>query len=302
MGDPAGIGPEVVSQALNDPAVRRLGKFIVIGDGEIFRRYGLRIPGDSLFVDLKTSFPRSWKVGKTDRLSGRCALAYLNHAIQLLKDKEINSLVTAPVSKEAIAFLRPSFHGHTEFLAEAFGAKHVDMMFVGEGIKTVIATRHIPISRVSHELSVKKIRDTIMLTGESLKEYFRIPRPRIAVCGLNPHAGEGGTIGSEEKDVIIPAIRNAVRRGIKAEGPFSADTLFYPPHLKGFDAVVAMYHDQGLIPVKSMYFKKLVNLTIGLSFIRTSPAHGTAFDIAGKNKADPSSMIEAIKLAIRLTR
>jgi 4-hydroxythreonine-4-phosphate dehydrogenase len=300
IGDPCGIGPEIVAKALQSPQING-AQLAVIADEQVMRRFSLKLPRGSRFIDVGNKFSRDCVLGKVSKASGQCALSYLNEAVRLIKRKEIAALVTAPVHKEAIALTKKSFHGHTEFLAQAFQRKHVDMMFVCDQLKTVIATRHLPISQVSKNLTKKSIVQTIELTHQSLKNYFRIANPRIVVCGLNPHAGEGGTIGGEEISVIIPAILQARKKGIHASGPFSADTLFYPEHLKGFDAVIAMYHDQGLIPMKAMYFKKLVNLTIGLPFVRTSPAHGTALDIAGKNKADPSSMIEAIKFVIKVS-
>jgi 4-hydroxythreonine-4-phosphate dehydrogenase len=193
------------------------------------------------------------------------------------------------------------FPGHTEYLARAFDAKRVGMMFVSNRLKTIIVTRHIPLRRVHLNVTTKNVFDTICLAEKALKQHFRIRRPKLAVCGLNPHAGEKGEIGDEEITQIIPAIRKAKQKNIIVTGPLPADTLFAPERSNKYDAIIAMYHDQGLIPIKTLYFSELVNLTVGLPFIRTSPAHGTAFDIAGKNKADPSSMAAAIKLAAELS-
>ncbi len=278
LGDPAGIGPEIVRKALAKKSIRELARFIVIGDPKY-----------------------SFNIGKVTKESGADSLAYINHAIDLVKRKEADAIVTAPVCKEAICLTHKNFTGHTEYLADKFRAKQVDMMFVTEQLKTVIVTRHVPVDRISKELTSKNILDTLVLTQASLKKYFRLKNPRIGVCGLNPHAGEGGTIGKEEKRVIIPTLKLAKRKGINVVGPLAADTLFIPKNRVKFDAIVAMYHDQGLIPVKTLFYPKLVNLTIGLPFIRTSPAHGTAFDIAGKNQADETSMVEAIRLAVQLS-
>ena len=272
LGDPRGIGYEVTAKALHRRDIARLADFKIIGQ--------------------PTSLSRSAK-----KLAGELSLGCLKTAIQLLKNKDIDALVTAPVSKEAIMAVEPSFQGHTEFLAKAFGIKNVGMFFVTEHLRTIIVTRHIPLKNVSRAITRQNILATIELAHRSLQKQFKVSHPRVAVCGLNPHAGEGGTIGKEEIQKIIPAIQDAQKKGIHVEGPFAADTLFSDC---SYDAVVAMYHDQGLIPIKTLAFRKAVNLTIGLPFVRTSPAHGTAFDIAGKNKADPSSMIEAIKLAVRL--
>ena len=174
-------------------------------------------------------------------------------------------------------------------------------MFITDRLKTMVLTRHIPLHKVSVSIRAQDVYEGIRLMVDSLRKYFRKQNPRIAVCGLNPHAGEGGQIGTEELTKIIPAIKRAQKAGIAVTGPWPADTLFIPSRFQRFDAVLAMYHDQGLIPIKALYFSEVVNLTIGLPFVRTSPAHGTAFDIAGKNKADPASMTQAMKLALRLT-
>ncbi len=277
LGDPAGVGPEVIAKSLAKPSIQKLGHFKIIGN-----------PSPKI------------KPGRPDQHSAQASLAYLQKAVELLKSRKINALVTAPVCKEAITALGKPFHGHTEFLAHAFHVKNFEMMFVSKALRTIIVTRHIPIQRVSRSITLTKVYNTILLANKSLKEHFKIKRPRIAVWGLNPHAGEGGSMGQEEITKIIPSIHKAQREGIHVQGPFPADTLFSPDTTRGYDVIISMYHDQGLIPVKTLYFNQLVNLTIGLPFIRTSPAHGTAFDIAGKNKADPSSMSEAIKLAAKL--
>lgn len=306
MGDPAGIGAEVIAKALAKPAVRNLAEFKIIGDWSIYRRYSdtrtpkIFPPGE--FIDLEYCSAKSIHPGRATALSAGASVAYIEKAITLLKNKEITALVTAPVCKETITALGKNFHGHTEFLAEAFGVHNFDMMFVTKTLRTVIVTRHLALKDVSPALNAGKILQTIDLANDALRKYFKIHRPRIGVCGLNPHAGEGGTIGQEEIAVITPAIEKAKAKGLKVSGPLSADTLFTPPVAKNYDVIIAMYHDQGLIPIKTLYFRNVVNLTIGLPFIRTSPAHGTAFNIAGKNQADPSSMIEAVRLAAALGR
>ena len=301
LGDPAGIGAEVVAKALNKPAIRNLAEFKLIGDMSVYRRYSkARIFPGCEFVDLKSLSAKSLRPGHPTALSSAASLTYIEKAIALLKEKEITALVTAPVYKEGITSLGKIFHGHTEFLAEAFGVHNFDMMFVTKTLKTVIVTRHLALKDVGQALSTGKIYQTIDLAHQALRKYFKIQRPRIAVCGINPHAGEGGTIGQEEITIISPAIENAKAKGFRVAGPLAADTLFTPLVAKDYDVIIAMYHDQGLIPVKTLYFRNVVNLTIGLPFIRTSPAHGTAFNIAGKNTADPSSMMEAIRLAAAL--
>ncbi len=280
VGDPAGIGPEIVRKSLAKKSIQQLARFIVIGDNK-----------------KKSSF----KIGKVSREAGAASLHYIDLAIDLIKRKQADAIVTAPVCKEAIGLTHKNFHGHTEYLAAQFNVKQVDMMFVTPRLKTVIVTRHVPVSQISRHLNSRNILHTITLTHASLKKYFHCKNPRIGICGLNPHAGEGGTIGTDELSTIIPAMKQASSKGIRVFGPLAADTLFISKNREKFDAIVAMYHDQGLIPIKTLYYPKLVNLTIGLPFIRTSPAHGTAFDIAGQNKADETSMCEAIRLAAQLS-
>ena len=309
LGDPAGIGAEVTAKALAKASVRNLARFTVIGDEYLFRRYFSVRYKNCTFLDAGCprggagDFKPGWPclpAGRASRLTGEASLGYLRQAVELLRRGELNALVTAPVCKEAIGQTDASFHGHTEFLADAFRAREVGMMFVSGPLRVLLVTRHIPLNQVSRVITGDLVYRAIRLTHAALKKYFRISRPLVGVCGLNPHAGEGGTLGQEEIRHIIPAIKRARAQGTRVEGPFAADTIFYPRNSKRFDALLAMYHDQGLIPVKTLYFRNLVNLTVGLPFVRTSPAHGTAFDIAGKNKADASSMIEAIKLAVRL--
>jgi len=301
QGDPGGIGPEVTAKALikfkQTPSIR----FMVIGDQFVYKKYNKTNRRDVDFWDAKFLSPNDWKLGRISAMNGQASLQYLTIALDLLRTKTISALVTAPVSKEGIIQTVKNFTGHTEFLARHSRSKSVGMMFVGKSLRTIIVTRHIPLKKVPADINVNNVLETILLAHRALRTQFNIDRPRIAVCGLNPHAGEGGTMGTEEITAIIPAIQKARQMKMQVAGPFAADTLFRPIKIKEYDCIVAMYHDQGLIPVKSLYFDQVVNLTVGLPFIRTSPAHGTAFDIAGKNKADPSSMLEAIKLAVQLS-
>ncbi|MDP8266712.1 MAG: 4-hydroxythreonine-4-phosphate dehydrogenase PdxA [Candidatus Aceula meridiana] len=301
MGDPCGIGPEIIAKALCHPQVNKLGNFHIIGDYQVFSKYAKKPVANTTFLDLK-NISKPLEIATVNKKAGQASLEYLDTALSLLKAKKFSALVTGPVCKEAVQMVIPKFKGHTEYLANFFGIKKYDMMFVVDQLKIVVATRHIPLSKVSKAITLKSIYQTIDLTAKSLKTFFKLKNPKIAICGLNPHAGEGGGIGKEEVTTITPAIKKAQRLYPKVLGPFAADTLFCPSALKKFDAVIAMYHDQGLIPTKATSFNKLVNFTIGLPIIRTSPAHGTAFDIVGKNKANPSSMIESIKLAARLAK
>lgn len=302
LGDPGGIGPEVTAKAL--AKIKRTGtaRFLVVGDSFVCEKYAAARRLDVDFYDTKFLTPKKWKTGRISALNGQASLHYLKTALGLLDSKVICALVTAPVSKEGIILSDKSFIGHTELLARHSRRKTVGMMFVGQSLRTLIVTRHLPLKDVPRALNKEIIADTIGLADTALKKQFHIKTPRIAVCGLNPHAGEGGKIGMEEITTIIPAIKKCRQRKIKADGPFPADTLFKPSRTKEYDCIIAMYHDQGLIPVKSLYFNEVVNLTVGLPYIRTSPAHGTAFDIAGKNKADPASMLAAIRLAVQLSK
>lgn len=301
IGDPAGIGPEVTAKALSKAASGARARFLVITDESAYKKYfsGLRKGID--YCIIPSNKRNGYSSGKPTAQSAGLALKFLEQAVALLKDKSIQALVTAPLSKEYLDAVHRGFLGHTEYLADAFGVKKFDMMFVADQLKTAIVTRHVAIKDVPKLITRQKVFDTIALVDRSLRMQFKIKYPRIAVCGLNPHAGEGGKFGREEIESIIPAIKQAARKGINASGPWSGDTMFVPKRRQGFDAIVCMYHDQGLIAPKALYFDSVVNLTIGLPFVRTSPAHGTAFDIAGKNKADASSMISAIELALKLS-
>jgi len=352
LGDPAGVGPEVIVKAL--ARAPKPGRFLVIGDKTAFRFGRGALSSGYDFYDLKMVARGDIVVGKGNEASARASLAYIDAGITLLRQGAIQALVTGPVCKEGISQIlhcqtspltrqkkgggrsspRPGgcsesganaerglapleevrshcknlsdgargkhFQGHTEYLAEAFGVKNFEMMFVGRTLRTIVVTRHVPLAKVSSLITREKMLTTLRLGQEAMTKFFIMNRPRIAVCGLNPHAGEGGSIGREEIDVIIPAMNQAKAEGIEVQGPFAADTIFCPTMAKNFDLIISMYHDQGLVGVKALYFKELVNMTVGLPFIRTSPAHGTAFNIAGKNQADPSSMAAALNLAARL--
>jgi 4-hydroxythreonine-4-phosphate dehydrogenase len=283
--------------------MRRLADFLVIGDREILEKAGRRI-GVSFrprVLDLDNVYIKGFSYGKQSGAYGRAAMEYLDAAVGLMLDGGAGCLVTAPVNKASIrAAGFAGFLGHTEYLAGRTGAKDYAMMFVGRRLKVTLVTRHIALGRVPASLSAGSISRVIRLTHDSLRRYFGIRRPRIAVAGLNPHAGERGAFGIEEKRVIAPAVKRASSRLGGVSGPFPPDAIFHDALAGKYDAVVAMYHDQGLIPFKLLYFMDGVNMTLGLPFVRTSPDHGTAFEIAGKGVADPSSMIAALKLACRL--
>ena len=238
--------------------------------------------------------------GKLDPANSRYVLSILERALRGCLAGEYQAMVTAPVQKSVINDAGIAFTGHTEFLAEQARAPHVVMMLVGGGLRVALATTHLPLSEVPRAITQQALFKTIEVLNRDLRRRFRIPRPRILVAGLNPHSGESGHLGTEDRDVIAPAIEAATASGIDAKGPVPADTLFVPERLKHADAVLAMYHDQGLPVLKYASFGLGVNVTLGLPFVRTSVDHGTALDLAGTGKADPGSLIEAVKLAIEL--
>jgi len=317
MGDPCGIGPEVVVKALADDSLRRRGRFVVFGFSELFgyasdlaeldypwfrdrhenvRRY----TKDVMVLDYdELTAPAGSDHGPTSH-GGRASLTFVEDAIIAAQAGAVDAIVTAPISKQSWALAGEKFPGHTELLAKRTHSRNFAMMFVAPRLKVVLATIHTPLMAVRDLFTIGRVFNPIDLADQALREWFGLERPRIAVCGLNPHAGEGGRFGDEEKRIIAPAILMAAEAGIDVTGPFPADTLFGQAAAGKYDCVVAMYHDQGLIPVKLLAWREAVNLTLGLPIIRTSPSHGTAFDIAGKNVADPGSMIAAIRLALDL--
>lgn len=296
-GDPSGIGPEVTLKATDRI---KYDDVLLIGPSSVIKeekeRLGISHTPGVVDVGNGEEIP----FGGPSPEGGELAHRTLVRAIQLLKEKKISSLVTAPVSKKAISMAGYDFSGHTEMLADAFGVGRFAMFFYGGKMNVALVTRHIPLSMVSKELSIQRIYDTIKLTYEFLLKYSGIlrtwKRKAIGVLALNPHAGEGGNIGDEEGRVILPAIELARRDGMNVEGPLVPDIAYRGD----YDAFVAMYHDQGLIPMKLLKFESAVNITLGLPFIRTSPSHGTAYDIAGKGIADPGGMESAIRMAIKL--
>ena len=238
--------------------------------------------------------------GRLDAQNSRYVLAVLERAVRGCLSGEYQAMVTAPVQKSVINDAGIGFTGHTEFLAGRAGARHVVMMLVGGGLRVALATTHLPLSEVSRAITRGSIASTLRVLDHDLRTRFRIAKPRILVAGLNPHSGESGHLGTEDLDRIAPAILQSREEGIDASGPIPADTLFVPERLKQADAVLAMYHDQGLPVLKYAAFGRGVNVTLGLPFVRTSVDHGTALDLAGTGKADPGSLIEAVKLAIEL--
>jgi len=276
-GDPAGIGPEIAQKAASDPRVRAVCEPVVYGP-----------PASARFTP-----------GELSGEAGRAAYDTLCEAVKDAQSGVVAAVATAPVNKLAFARAGLPWKGHTDLLAHLTGSPRVAMMFWSEPLKVVLATIHIPLAAVTSALTRELVDDIIDLSSRELPR-FGIAQPRLAFAGLNPHAGEDGLLGHEEAKVLRPAIEAAQKRGIHINGPFPGDTVFGRAVRGEFDAVIACYHDQGLIPVKLLAFGRAVNVTLGLPIIRTSVDHGTAFDIAGKNVADPASMIEATLLAARL--
>jgi 4-hydroxythreonine-4-phosphate dehydrogenase len=307
LGDPAGIGPEVVVRAL---AVRPERNVVVYGDPVVLvsaaERAGVpRVPPDAVRV-VTTLRPGEVRPGQPNDASARAQLAYLEAATNAVLAGEAKALVTAPISKEWIARAGFEFPGHTEYLAARAGVPEVAMMLAGPALRVVVATTHVALRDVPTLLTPAGVAKQIVLTAEALARQFRMARPRVAVAGLNPHASEAGRFGDEEARIVEPAIAEArarlARAGVAAEisGPHVPDVVFRQAAGGAFDAVVALYHDQGLIPVKLLHFDEAVNVTLGLPFVRTSPDHGTAFDIAGTGAARPDSFLAALDLATRL--
>jgi 4-hydroxythreonine-4-phosphate dehydrogenase len=276
-GDPAGIGPEIAEKAARDSRVREVCEPIVYPS-----------QSDERIV-----------AGRVSAAGGRAAHDAIVRAVTDARAGHVDAIATAPISKHAFALAGFPWKGHTDLLAHLCGVKRYAMMFHSPKLVVVLATVHVPLAEVSRLLTVDMLTDLIALTAESMPQ-FGVARPRVAVAGLNPHAGEEGVLGSEDRAVIKPAVERSRMTGIDVSGPWPGDTVFLRASRGEFDVVVACYHDQGLIPVKLLGFGQAVNVTIGLPIIRTSVDHGTAFDIAGQNVADPASLVEAVLLAAKL--
>lgn len=323
MGDPLGIGPEVVVKALADAALRASARFVVYGDNELllaaadkarvhptwFRtsvehaRDGGMVLGDHTVIDYGIAAT----LGSDREPSKAGGLASKNFVEDAIQDalrpvgdgRRLDAVVTAPISKESWSMAGFRWPGHTELFGARTKARRQAMAFVSPRLKVVLATTHVPLMEIRNLLTIGRVHEPIAL-GHDLCQQLGIAQPRIAVCGLNPHAGENGMFGDEEIRVIRPAIDMAKAGGIDVHGPFPGDTIFIDAAAGNWDLVVAMYHDQGLIPVKLLGWDKAVNVTLGLPIVRTSPDHGTAFGIAGRNQASEGSMKSAVELAVRL--
>jgi 4-hydroxythreonine-4-phosphate dehydrogenase len=319
MGDPAGVGPEIIVKMFKKTnmyeradvfvigdlfpmlsAQRRLGKDLWIKPVSGINRLSRERDVINLF-DVKNLKLNDFILAESTAASGKASYAYLLEAIKLAMNKKIDAVVTAPINKHSLHMAGIKEPGHTEILAKKSGTKNFAMMLMADKLKVVLVTIHTSIKSVPGLLSSVKVIEKIKLTHDSLKKDFGIKNPRIAVLGLNPHAGEAGAFGNEEKTKIIPAINKAKKLGINAEGPYPPDTIFHKIISGSHDAAVCMYHDQGLIPLKLIGFDTGVNFTMGLPFVRTSPDHGTAYDIVGTGKASENSIISAFKTAVEIS-
>ncbi len=321
MGDPAGIGPEIVLKALMREEVAALADFVVFGSPAVLseraQRFGLPcnlqivnqqapptrtdLPALAL-IDFGCPTSGELKLGESAGECGRAAIEYVESATDWALKGTIDALVTAPINKESVALADLPYAGHTELLAQKTGAQRVVMMLVMGDLRVALVTRHLALREVPAALTTEKVYQTIEVMAGGLKRYFGIREPRLGVCALNPHASDGGRFGDEEQLIITPAIHKAREAGINCEGPVPGDVIFHQALGGAFDAVVAMYHDQGLIPIKTVGFGRAVNVTLGLPIIRTSVDHGTAFDIVEKGTASPGSLTAAIQLACQMVK
>jgi 4-hydroxythreonine-4-phosphate dehydrogenase len=305
MGDPAGVGPEILVRAMNDARVKKAASVIAVGDmgvlKEAAKRLRLKAPLDAQVIGVTNFDMGKLKIGKPSRLSGEASIAFIEEALYMTAIGDADAMVTCPISKEAVKKAGFKFPGHTEFIAHLTGTEDFVMMLGGRDLKVVLVTIHEPLRKVPGHVTTESVLKTIKITDKAFRTDFGLKRPRIAVCGLNPHAGEAGMFGDEDKKTVEPAVKKARKAGIDAVGPLPPDTVFYrAARKKEFDCVVAMYHDQGLGPLKLLHFDDGVNATLGLPVIRTSVDHGTAFDIAWQGKASHESLVAAIEMAAQM--
>jgi len=318
MGDPAGIGAEIILKALPREDISQVCRPIVLGDAGLLKMVsegvGPRsfhemanprdISEDAETIDVLpvSDLEGSVAPGKPTKAGGAAMVEYILKAVELAGTGEVSAMVTGPISKELMNQAGYEFQGHTELIAHLTHTKDYVMMLAGDKLRVALATIHCPLREVSERINTELIGKTIAVTCRGLENDFGISNPQVAVAALNPHAGESGLFGREDMEIIQPAVVEAKKSGFAVEGPLSPDTVFYHAVNGKFDAVVAMYHDQGLIPLKLLHFSDAVNLTLGLPIVRTSVDHGTAYDIAGKGTADPSSLIAAIKMAVKIAK
>jgi 4-phospho-D-threonate 3-dehydrogenase / 4-phospho-D-erythronate 3-dehydrogenase len=322
IGDPAGIGPEVTAKALMQDRVWQSCRPLVVGDVGVMQRAAELVGAPFTFhaiveasaarydpqapdvLDLANVDADSWQSGQVSASAGRAAVDYIERAVELAKSGQVDALATGPINKAALKAAGIPFIGHTELLADMLGEERVTTMLATDGLAVVHVTRHVPMAQVAGLITMDNVLETIRLTDVGLKQ-MGIAHPRIAVAALNPHGGDEGLMGREEIEAIGPAVEAARADGIDASGPIPADSVFFraigrPGGEPEFDVVVAMFHDQGHIPIKTHGFERSITVTLGLPVVRTSVDHGTAFDIAWKGIASEDSMVEAIRLAARL--
>ena len=310
MGDPAGVGPEIVVQALRFPEVVSVCRPVVYGDAGILRRAAAVLgqavevadggesgPGRIVVRPLSSLSPDEVPFGRISVAGSRAMADYIREAARDALAGRVDAVVTCPITKEGLKMAGVPFPGHTEFLADLCGGADVVMMLAGDRLRVALVTIHVALRKALELLSLPVIVRTIRITHDFFRKYMGTDAPRIAVAGVNPHAGEGGLFGDEEKTMVAPAVAACRKEGIDASGPYPPDTLFLRAYRGEFDVVVAMTHDHGLIPLKLVHFEDGVNVTMGLPVIRTSVDHGTAYDIAGKGVASPRSLLAAIRLA-----
>ena len=320
MGDPAGIGPEIIVKSLSEKEIYGVCRPIVIGDARVLESYLHHVPTDlSINIINKPAEARASygivdmihsaatcgdppKPGMPDLAGGKSMVEFILMAVELAKTKKIAAMVTCPISKTLMHQAGFQYEGHTQLIAELTDTKEYVMMLAGDRLRVSLVTIHCPLREVPSILSVEKVYRTIKITATSLKNDFGFRSARLAVAALNPHAGEEGLFGSEEDFIIGPSIQKAVDEGYDVSGPYPPDTVFQRAASGQFEAVVAMYHDQGLIPLKLLHFSDAVNITLGLPIVRTSVDHGTAYDIAGHGSADPSSLKAALRLAVKIAQ
>jgi 4-hydroxythreonine-4-phosphate dehydrogenase len=303
MGDPAGIGPEIIAKLALDPT-RPASRLLVVGDqgamDRAFQALGAAPPQSVTVLQVGAPLPADLAPGRIDARAGAAAYAYVQKSIDLALAGEVRGIVTAPLAKEAMALAGVAYPGHTEILADRCGVKDFAMMLVNDELRVILVSIHLALADAIAAVSLESESRTIRLAHEACRA-FGIEKPRVAVAGLNPHAGENGLFGRHDLEIIGPAIAAARAEGVDASGPWPGDTIFMRARQGEFDIVVAQYHDQGLIPVKYLGVDKGVNITVGLPFVRTSVDHGTAFDIAGTGQADPSSLKAAVAVALAMT-
>ena len=310
-GDPAGIGPEICLKSLHDNS-ENLCNFELIGDIDFYKKLSKDLNLDLSFQNIykredfvtvkNISLDSEITFGMPNVTNSKYILDVLMTGSLRCLNKEYSALVTGPINNKIINDYGFEFSGHTEFLADISNTKNVVMLLANSKLKVALLTTHLPLSKVSESITSKKIIETTKILNDSLKKLWKIKNPKIGILGLNPHAGEGGFLGNEEIEIIEPAIRTLHQENLEIDGPISADTAFLEEKLNKYDAYLAMFHDQGLPVLKSMGFGDSVNITLGLPFTRISVDHGTAYELAGKNKADPSSFKKSMELALEFSQ